>query len=233
MFGNLSYLGYTLLFCVPPFLLFWLRQEFFEILRKHILQISISTFLITTYGSIIWPIALEYGAWSYASDKIISYKLFNYVNIDDVVWWALVSLLFSSFIVLSRHYEDKGIDLVSQELKGLMASFRDALRGFQSITLERNSTVHIAVASFVVIEGFLFKITKTEWLFVTILVGAVIGFELMNSALERLASKYSKGHDPEIRLIKDTAAAGVLVATIAAAITGIVIFFSRFLAIFR
>jgi diacylglycerol kinase len=78
-------------------------------------------------------------------------------------------------------------------------------------------------------EGVLFKVSRVEWLFIAVAIGAVLGFEILNSAVERLASKYSAQQDPEIGLIKDAAAAGVLVASAAAAVIGFVIFMSRIL----
>lgn len=229
MFDNLSYIGYTLVFCVPPLLLFWLRREFFQILKKNLRAVLLSTFLLTLYGSLIWPIALTYGAWSYGSDKITNLKLLDYVFVDDVIWWFFISLLFSSFVVLSRHYEQQGVDLFLRETKELLVSFICAFRGLRTVTLERNSTIHVAVATFVLLEGFFLKISAREWLFVVVAIGAVLAFELMNSAVERLASRLSNEYEQEIRTIKDTAAAGVLIASLAAAIIGLVILFSRLL----
>ncbi|MFQ5753783.1 MAG: diacylglycerol kinase family protein [bacterium] len=231
MFGHVSYLGYTLLFCIPPLLLFWMRREFFEILIKHIRPILLSTFVLTLYGSLIWPVAIRFGAWRYGSDKITNHMLFDYVYVEDVVWWLLISLIFSSFVTLSKCYEDKGLDIVLIEMKGLLKSFQDAFRGLKAVTLERNSTIHVAIATFVIIEGILFQISAQEWLFVFAAIGMVLGFELMNSSIECLATKLSVEMDAEIRLIKDAAAAAVLLASGAAVVIGVVIFASRFLAV--
>ncbi|MFC1557015.1 diacylglycerol kinase family protein [candidate division KSB1 bacterium] len=228
MFDSMSYIGFTLLFCVPPLMMLWLRREFVIILRKEIRLILTSTFLITVYGSILWPLAIDKGAWSYGIGKFTGAKLLNYVYVDDVVWWIFVSLLFSSFIVVSAHCEERGKDLFSSEVKALLRSFRNAIRGLFSITLERNSTIHAAVAVFVILEGILFRITWIEWLFVIAAIGLVLCAELLNSSVERLATKLSDKPDMDIRLIKDTAAAGVLIGAIAAGIIGVKIFLSKF-----
>jgi len=227
MFDTLSYIGYTLLFCVPLLLLIWLRSEFFTILVKNVSTVILSTITITLYGCIIWPVAIKYGAWSYGSDKISGVKLFDYVYLDDVVWWLFISLLFSSFVVLSAHYEERGKDLFLLECKALIKSFICAFRGLSAITLERNITIHVSIAVFVILEGFLFTITWIEWLFIVTAIGLVIGAELLNSAVERLSSKVSIETDKDIRIIKDTAAAGVLVGSLAAVVIGIKIFLSR------
>lgn len=257
MFERLSYVGYTALFCLPPLVLLWLRREFFEVLRARLRPILLSTLLLTAYGSLIWPIALRRRAWAYGADRITGVELFGYVYLDDVVWWLLIGLLFASFIALSTHYEDGGVDIVSREARELLASFANAFRGLRIIPRERNSTIHVAVAVFVLLEALLFRLSATEWILVALAIGVVLGAELMNGAVERLASRASarelragraeapsgeggsRGRagearepeaDPGIGLIKDAAAAAVLVCAAAAAAVGLLIFLRRFLA---
>ncbi len=232
MFEELSYVGYTGLFCLPPLILLWLRREFLEILAPRLKRILLSTLALTVYGSLIWPIALKYGAWAYRSDRITNVKLFGYVYLDDVVWWVAVSFLFASVVTVSMHYERRGVDIFWREIRGLFRSFLNALRGLRIIPLERNSTIHVAAAAFVLLEAVLFDISAVEWLFVSLAIAAVLGFEILNSAIERLAGRTGAGseRDAEIGLIKDAAAAGVLVSAVAAAVIGMSIFFGRILA---
>ncbi len=229
MFGHHSYIGYTLLFCVPPLILMWLRREFFDILRGKVKGILLSTLALTVYGSLIWPVALKYGAWGYNADRITGIRLLGYVYLDDVLWWVLVSLVLSSFIAISREYESRGIDIVLHEATSLLRSFKSAFQGFRAITLERNPTVHVAVAVFVILEGIFLNISAAEWFVIALAIGLVIGFELMNAAVERLSNKFGANPDEDIRLIKDAAAAGVLIAALAAAAIGLKIFFARIL----
>jgi len=233
MFNMGSYIGYTLLFCVPPLILLWMRKEFFAILKKNIETILLSTAVFTLYGSLIWPIALHYGAWAYANEKITSVKLLNYVYIDDILWWAFVSFLITSFITVSAHFEEQGTDIVLTEVRALLKSFMNAFHGLKTITLERNSTIHTAVAVFVLLEALFLDISAVEWCIVLILIGLVLALELINSAIERLASKISPEQDTAIRTIKDTTAAGVLIASIAACIIGIHIFLSKIIIYFN
>ena len=232
MFNLWTYIGYTMLFCIPPLILLWLRREFFAILAENSKTITLSTAVLTIYGSLIWPIAIHYGAWTYTEGKFTGIKLFYYVYIDDVIWWLFVSFLFSSFIVLSAVYEKRGEDVFLHEVKGLLRSFKNALRGFKTIPLERNSTIHIAVAVFVLLEAVFLKLSPVEWFIVLILIGLVIALEMLNSAIEHLSSRVNPESDAEIRLIKDTAAAGVLIASGAVFIVGIKIFLWKMIAYF-
>lgn len=105
-----------------------------------------------------------------------------------MVWWFLVNLLIVTYVSLATHYETSGVDICWRELKGLLGSFRFAFRGLRIINLERNSTVHLAVATFVLIEAVLFQVTTMEWLFVLVSISMVLGFEIFNSCLERVSS---------------------------------------------
>ena len=130
MFEQFTYIGYNVLFCVPFLVLVWSRKEFYNILKDRIRPILLATFVLTLYGSLIWPLALELRCWEYGDGKITGIKLFNFVYLDDVVWWFLVNLLIVTYVSLSTHYEKKGVDICWRELKGVLGSFRFAFREF-------------------------------------------------------------------------------------------------------
>ena len=230
MFEEFSYIGYTALFGLPPLILMWLRREFFNVLAPRLRIILLSSLILTVYGSIIWSVALHHGVWAYGPDTITKIMLFGYVHLDDVVWWLIISLLFSSAVTLGVHYERQGVDIFQRELRGLFQSFVNAFRGFRIITMERNSTIHVAVAVFVVLEAILFRVSKVEWLLVSIAIAMVIALEIVNSAIERISDRIEARVDLDIALIKDASAAGVLVSVLAAAIIGVSIFLTRILA---
>jgi diacylglycerol kinase len=54
-------------------------------------------------------------------------------------------------------------------------------------------------------------------------VGTVLSAELLNTALETLADRVERAEDPAIRDTKDIAASAVLVVSVVAAVTGIVV----------
>jgi len=197
VFERLSYVGYTALFCVPPLALLWLRREFATVLRARLRPILLSTAVLTLYGSVLWPRALARGAWAYGPERVTGIELFGYVPVDDVFWWLLIGLLFSSFIALSTHYEDRGVDIVAREIRELWRSVVYALRGLGVIRLERNSTIHVAVAIFVLLEAILFDVSATEWALVALAIGFVVAAELVNSAVERVADRVGTGSEPE------------------------------------
>ena len=97
---------------------------------------------------------------------------------------------------------------------------------------EQNMRVHIAAAMLAILLGIFLKVTATEWLVIVWCIGAVVGMELVNTAVEKLCDFVSPEKRPEIKLVKDLSAAAVLVISLAALIAGLIIFVPRILLIF-
>jgi diacylglycerol kinase (ATP) len=89
---------------------------------------------------------------------------------------------------------------------------------------QRNAQIHVTAAAFVIAAGCWLRISRMEWCAVTLACGMVIGAEALNSAIEKLADAITTEKDERIRHAKDVAAAGVLVASIAALIVGLLVF---------
>ncbi len=107
-------------------------------------------------------------------------------------------------------------------------SFRFAGNGcIILIKEEHNARIHLLAAIVVVLAGFYFSISKTEWIAVLLCIGFVFTMELFNSAIEALADFVSNEHQPFIKKAKDLAAGAVLTASVVAFIVGLVIFLPR------
>jgi diacylglycerol kinase len=116
---------------------------------------------------------------------------------------------------------------------GRIQSFRFAFRGLRTLFRETpNARIELVMALLAVALGFLLHISATEWLAICIVIGMVPACEAMNTAIERL-SDYVSQHQkhPIIRKVKDVAAAGVLIAAIAALAVGILIFLPKLVAL--
>ena len=75
--------------------------------------------------------------------------------------------------------------------------------------------------------GFALGIGPMEWLWIILAIGVVWYSEAVNTAIERLADAVTLERDPNIKIAKDCAAAGVLVASALAVAIGPVIFVPR------
>lgn len=92
------------------------------------------------------------------------------------------------------------------------------------IASERNMRIHLLAAAAVIACGIYFNITVTEWCLAVICIGMVMAAEALNSSIESLTDLVKPEHHPLAGKIKDAAAGAVLLIAIAAAISGILIF---------
>lgn len=114
-------------------------------------------------------------------------------------------------------------------MKKLIASFRYAFRGlFCNLRTERNLKIHIVAFLLVLSLAIYFSVTKLEWIILLLTSALVISLELINSALEKLCNFNEPRQNDKIKIIKDTAAAAVLVAAAFALIIGCIIFLPYF-----
>jgi diacylglycerol kinase len=114
-------------------------------------------------------------------------------------------------------------------LKNRIRSFRHAITGLCLLFRETpNARIQLIVAIAVVSVGFLLHISSAEWFAVIVAIGLVLALEAINSAVEALADyACQKEIHPSIKKVKDLAAAGVLIAALAALAVGLVVFLSK------
>lgn len=105
-------------------------------------------------------------------------------------------------------------------------AFEGVLGGFRS---ERNMVIHFAAMATVVVFGALLGLSAMEWVACVSLFGLVMMAELMNTAVETVVDILCPQYDPRAKLAKDTAAGAVLLAAMASAIAGLIIFVPKIL----
>ncbi len=89
---------------------------------------------------------------------------------------------------------------------------------------EHNFRIHTFATSLVIIAGICFGISFWEWLIIALTIAFVMVTEILNTAIEYICDYLTEEHDIRIGVIKDIAAAAVLVSAIGAAIVGVLIF---------
>lgn len=111
-------------------------------------------------------------------------------------------------------------------MKRFITRVRYALQGWVAFFRhETHGQIQAAVAVVIVMAGLFFGITKTEWLMVLLCIGLVLGLEMVNTAIEKLADQTHPERHPQIGLVKDVAAGAVLWASAISVIIGLLIFF--------
>lgn len=92
---------------------------------------------------------------------------------------------------------------------------------------EAHAKIHLLAAVLVIMAGFVFDISKIEWLAVILCIGIVFMAEGFNTAIERVCDKVSPEIDPLIKDAKDIAAGAVLLFVLSAVVVGIIIFIPK------
>ena len=114
-------------------------------------------------------------------------------------------------------------------MKKIKNAFFFALHGLKyAFVNERNFRIEIFFALSACITAYALHIPTVEWLVVIINIAFVISAELLNTAIEKLCDVAWKEIHPAIKIIKDVAAAAVLVASITAFICALIVFVPAF-----
>lgn len=119
-------------------------------------------------------------------------------------------------------------------MRAFFKGFVYAGRGLALAFRERNFRFHLCAACFVSwFAARFYELTRAEWAILLLAFGAVMGLEVVNTALEHLADRVTRERDEHIRRCKDCAAGAVLVAAIFAVGVGAALFWDleRFAAI--
>jgi diacylglycerol kinase (ATP) len=110
-------------------------------------------------------------------------------------------------------------------LKGRIRSFGFAFRGIHSLfKSELNAQIHLLALIFAVLSGLLLKISSVEWCIIIFAIAIVLISEAFNTVIEKIINQIQPEFNESTRVIKDISAGAVLISSIAALITGIIIF---------
>ncbi|MBU0696808.1 MAG: diacylglycerol kinase family protein [Bacteroidetes bacterium] len=109
-------------------------------------------------------------------------------------------------------------------------SFPYAFNGLKILFKEEhNARVHLFIAIFAILAGFILKISAIEWVAVILVIGLVFITEIINTSIENIADFISPEKHPKIKVIKDLAAAAVILSAIVSVMIGLLIFLPKLL----
>lgn len=110
-------------------------------------------------------------------------------------------------------------------ISGRIKSIQYAVLGaYKLITTEHSIMAQVGFGVLATILGFVFDITKTEWLFQIFAIGLVLSVEGMNTAVEKIADFIHPDYNKKIGFIKDIAAGAVFFAACTAIVIALVIY---------
>jgi diacylglycerol kinase len=107
-------------------------------------------------------------------------------------------------------------------------SFYYAGKGIASFfKFERNARLHLLAAILVIAASFYFRISIVEAVLVTFSIGIVWIAEMFNTCIEKLIDFISIEKLPLLGSIKDLSAGAVLIASMVALVTALIIFIPK------
>ena len=122
--------------------------------------------------------------------------------------------------------------LKQKGIKRFIKSFGYAVEGLKyAFKYEQNILAHTFATILVIIFGFVFNISFTEWLILLLIIGLVIATELINTSIEAVVDLITLEKHPVAKVAKDTAAAAVMVFALIAVLIGVIIFVPKILAL--
>lgn len=107
-------------------------------------------------------------------------------------------------------------------------SFTYAWDGIKAVLrTEHNTWIHLALTVVALALGFILHISAAEFTGLIIVMTMVWTAEIFNTAIEKTMDFISKEKHPQIKLVKDLAAAAVLITALSAIVVGAIIFIPK------
>ena len=112
-----------------------------------------------------------------------------------------------------------------------ISAFRFAFEGLAYLLrTQPHARIHLAMTVAVVAMGWWLGVSTLAWVALTLAIGAVWVAEAFNTAVEAVVDLTSPDFHPLAKAAKDVAAAGVLLAAVAAVVVGLLVFLPPLLA---
>ena len=116
----------------------------------------------------------------------------------------------------------------STKNKNYLDSWKNAFSGiWYVIKTGTNSKIQIVFGLVVFVLGLIFKVSITDWLFLTFAIMLVFIAEVINTAIEETVNLVTKEFNPIAKIAKDVAAGAVVLSAINAVIIAILIIISK------
>lgn len=116
--------------------------------------------------------------------------------------------------------------------KSIFHSFKHAFKGIAIALKERSFKIMLVIAALVIVAGICVHLTPTHWALILMLIGVILGLEMFNTYIERVADFLEPSYSLKVKALKDIAAGIVLIFCILVAVAGVIIFSSYLINLF-
>jgi diacylglycerol kinase len=116
--------------------------------------------------------------------------------------------------------------MTKYKTQGFSKTFKNARKGLRIVLKsERNIRIHFVIGFIALLCGWLLDLSATKLCLVLIAIAFVVGFEMINSAIEfALDAVFHNKYSTLVGMAKDIAAGAVMFATFVAIAIGLIIF---------
>jgi diacylglycerol kinase len=118
--------------------------------------------------------------------------------------------------------------MAGKNLNSFFGGFVYASKGLvESIRTQFNIRFHFVATVIAISLSFYFQLNITEWCFIILAIAIVWIAELLNTSIEYLTDFVSPEYNDLAGKVKDIAASAALVAAVASAVIGLIIFIPK------
>lgn len=124
-------------------------------------------------------------------------------------------------------------DVKKKGIKRLLHSIQYSIEGlFYAYRYEQSLWIHGVATIFSVSLGIIFQIKLSEWAIVFIALGAILGIELVNTAIEATVDLVTLETHPLAKIAKDCGSAASFIMTLVAVVICLFVFGPYFMDVF-
>lgn len=124
-------------------------------------------------------------------------------------------------------------DIKKKGIKRLLHSIQYSIEGLiYAYRYEQSLWIHGVASIFSVCLGIIFRIKLSEWAIVFIALGAILGIELMNTAIEATVDLVTLETHPLAKIAKDCGSAASFIMTLVAMVICLFVFGPYFMDVF-
>ena len=122
-----------------------------------------------------------------------------------------------------KHFFEKLHQKFSYAIKGIYITIKE----------EKSMWFHIFSSLLVIIIGILLKLSFVEWSIILIMIGFVISFEILNTAIEAVVDMISFQYNLKVKKIKDISAGATLFVSIISLIVASILLIPKIIEYFN
>lgn len=132
------------------------------------------------------------------------------------------------YIIILIQRKGRVKNKMDKKNRSIIDAFNNAIDGvLYTFKNERNMKIHYMCAILVLFGSLFFEFNKLEMIILILLIGQVVMFEMINTAVEKAIDGITTEIHPLLKVAKDVAAGAVLISSIISVVCGYLLFYDK------